>query len=276
MHAPVIITKHVGDIRDTTTVQNRSMVERRPHDGRPLDIMRVVVVRDATTMFRLMPRLTSRFIDIVVVSSSRGFVDKVVELHPHVVVVDIDSFATHAAAICRDLYQGVTCRVVGLADRLLLSEMAIVELLDAGADDVVTVSVATPVLHARLRVAARAAPRAVLDHRVLRVGDVVIDLDARSVHVAGRIVNLPPLHYELLVALASDAGTTIRTDDLMRQLWGGDTEELTTRRLRIAVSWLRKRLGSGPSRPAIDTVHRVGYRLIVTGVGARSGRPMTA
>jgi DNA-binding response OmpR family regulator len=36
------------------------------------------------------------------------------------------------------------------------------------------------------------------------------------------------------------------------------------RRVRIAVSLLRRLIGTGPGRPRIESVSRIGYRLVVT------------
>ena len=80
--------------------------------------------------------------------------------------------------------------------------------------------------------------------------------------VGGEAVRCPPVQYELLVALARNPGTAIAGEDLLRTVWGTAPGDVHPRRLRIAVSVLRGILGIGPRRPRVETVPRVGYRLV--------------
>jgi DNA-binding response OmpR family regulator len=43
---------------------------------------------------------------------------------------------------------------------------------------------------------------------------------------------------------------------------GDRISESETQALRIAISRIRKSLGTGPARPRLDTESRVGYRLV--------------
>ena len=75
-------------------------------------------------------------------------------------------------------------------------------MLDAGADDFVRASASRELLLARVRAALRrrVAPTAPLSR--LALGDVLIDLQAHALFIAGTPVKCPPLQFVLLVVLA--------------------------------------------------------------------------
>jgi DNA-binding response OmpR family regulator len=57
--------------------------------------------------------------------------------------------------------------------------------------------------------------------RQLQVGEIHVDVAARSVHVAGKVVHLSRLEFELLVKFAGDPIRVFSRDDLARCFWRG-------------------------------------------------------
>jgi DNA-binding response OmpR family regulator len=127
-----------------------------------------------------------------------------------------------------------------------------VRLLGIGADDYVTKPFGRRELGARIAAILRRAPPS----RAIRIGDIVIDLGARSVVRAGVPVSLSPKEYDLLVALAQRAGTVVTRATLLREVWGYESD-VVSRTVDLHVLELRKRLGS----ERIVTVRKVGYRM---------------
>lgn len=78
--------------------------------------------------------------------------------------------------------------------------------LELGADDYITKPFDLNVLLARIKAALRRfhlpAPKTPAEPRTLTVGDLVIDPDAHTVVVSGRLVALSPLEFKLLHTLA--------------------------------------------------------------------------
>jgi DNA-binding response OmpR family regulator len=216
---------------------------------------------DRSSISTVLEALRPEHYVVMRVRMGTGVVDEVVQLSPSLVLVDHESVGRPVARLCRDLHERVASRVVVIAHPRA-SDAEVVEMLDAGADDVVSGAARTEVVLARLRAATRSQLR-VTPRRCIALGDVQLDLDAHAVRVGGELLKLAPLQFDLFAYLAERPGTIVTTDDLMVRLWGADRSELSTRRLRIAVSWLRKALGQGPLRPKVETVHRVGYRLDV-------------
>ena len=79
--------------------------------------------------------------------------------------------------------------------------------------------------------------------------------------VAGRPVPLTRTEYELLRALAVNAGRVSAYDSLLREVWGG-RDSTNTRVLHTFVKKLRRKLGDDAAKPAyILTERGVGYRM---------------
>ncbi len=137
--------------------------------------------------------------------------------------------------------------------------------LELGADDYVTKPFEIDVLLSHIKAVLRRfhlptveAPRP----QSLVVGDLVIDPAAHTVIVAGHSVDLPPRDFDLLHALALEAGHVVALDDLLARVWGAEyTGE--TQVVYVHIRWLREKLEEDPHRPCrIVTVHGVGYKLV--------------
>ncbi|MCH7605772.1 MAG: response regulator transcription factor [Chloroflexi bacterium] len=94
--------------------------------------------------------------------------------------------------------------------------------------------------------------------KILRVGELTVDLERYDVTVAGRRVSLTYKEFQLLVLLASNPGRVYTREALLSQVWGYDylggtrTVDVHVRRLRSKVE--------GPGRSFVETIWNVGYR----------------
>jgi two-component system, OmpR family, KDP operon response regulator KdpE len=122
-----------------------------------------------------------------------------------------------------------------------------------------------PELQARVRVALRHRARlnATVEPSELELGDVRVDIAAHAVTVAGELVDVPPRLFKLLTVMGMNAGKVLTYRNLANQLWGPEHPAEVLAPLRVAVSSLRAKLGTGPLRPAIHNAPHVGYRLTV-------------
>ena len=137
--------------------------------------------------------------------------------------------------------------------------------LELGADDYVTKPFDVDVLLARIRAvlrrAALPAPQSVRP-QALQVGSLVIDQAAHTVTLAGKPVALAPREFDLLYALALEAGYVVSADELLATVWGAEYLG-EPQVVYVHIRWLREKLEEDPSQPTrIVTVRGVGYKLV--------------
>jgi DNA-binding response OmpR family regulator len=138
------------------------------------------------------------------------------------------------------------------------TEIDVVVGLDSGAVDYVTKPFRLAELAARVRThLRRLAPGA--DRLV--IGDLVIDRAARITFVDGQQVELRAKEFDLLACLAEVAGTALRREQLMTDIWDEHWFG-STKTLDVTVSSLRRKLDAAkPGAVSITTLRGVGYRL---------------
>jgi DNA-binding response OmpR family regulator len=133
--------------------------------------------------------------------------------------------------------------------------------LDAGADDFVTKPFATGELQARLRALLRSRREREAEPASIAVGDVVIDLAARTVTRQALPVKLTRKEFDVLALLARNRGKLVSHRQLLTTVWGPAHLD-DTHYLRIAIGHLRDKLGDDAADPRlIFTEPGVGYRL---------------
>jgi DNA-binding response OmpR family regulator len=135
-----------------------------------------------------------------------------------------------------------------------------------GADDVV----AQPVRYAELRVRLAAlltrASRT-LRPQLQRIGELTLDQGARTVSVAGEVVDLSIKEWDLLSVLASQPTRVFTKQELLREVWRTDWVG-TSRTLDSHACRLRGKLADAGARHIVINVWGVGYRLTDTALAA--------
>jgi DNA-binding response OmpR family regulator len=132
--------------------------------------------------------------------------------------------------------------------------------LELGADDYVAKPFSPRELLARLRaVLRRTNPEAVSER--ISAGSISIDVPAREARVAGKLVELTGIEFDILVALVRRAGRVVPRDAILS---GAGRNDVTVgeRAVDVHISHLRQKLGDDPRSPRlIKTVRGVGYVL---------------
>ncbi len=147
--------------------------------------------------------------------------------------------------------------------------------LELGADDYVTKPFDTNVLLARMKAVLRRAQRGTAGggdagSSVVTVGDLTIDPNAYVATLRGQPLDLSPREFDLLHALALEAGRVLSVDDLLARVWGAEYVG-ESQVVYVHIRWLRQKLEDEASDPTrIVTVRGKGYKLLPQGESTRA------
>ena len=96
---------------------------------------------------------------------------------------------------------------------------------------------------------------------LFEAGEIAIDRRTRRVTVAGSAVVLAGKEYQLLLKLASDPTRVFTKEELLREVWGFQSQG-RTRTLDSHASRLRRKLVETGRGPFVVNVWGVGYKLL--------------
>jgi two-component system OmpR family response regulator len=131
--------------------------------------------------------------------------------------------------------------------------------LNAGADDYLAKPFAFAELVARVNALGR-RPRRTLVETALKIGDLEIDLMARTVSRNGHIIDLQPREFRLLEYLARHPGQTVTRTMLLENVWELHFDPHTNV-VESHVSRLRGKLAIAGNKELIHTIRGAGYCL---------------
>ena len=131
--------------------------------------------------------------------------------------------------------------------------------LELGADDYLPKPFNPRELLARLKAILRRRGGIAAQGRVLRFGMLEIDPGSRTARVDGRECDMTSHQFDLLVALAENAGRTLTRDQLMDMV-KGEALEAFDRSIDVHISRIRAAIETDPKHPRrIITVRGAGY-----------------
>ncbi len=209
----------------------------------------------------LRARLTARGYSIQEASSGEEVLRTVPVLQPDVILLDIGLPGIDGIEVTRRLRPSVQTPIIILSVHAAESDK--IAALDAGADDYLTKPCDLGELLDRIRTALRQAT--LKDGDVFTAGDLVVDVNRQTVHVANEPVRLTETEYNLLKVLVLNAGKLLTQGRLAKNIWGQRSDDDAVQMLRTTVRSLRQKLDTNSSQPGhIATEPGVGFRLRVT------------
>jgi DNA-binding response OmpR family regulator len=229
------------------------------------------VINDAVTA-----RLRSEGFRVVSVFDGPAAVEAAAQQRFDAVVLDLMLPGMGGLDVCRAVQADDPVPVLMLTARA--GEADTLAGLDAGADDYLVKPFSPRELVARIRALLRRVERAEAGFAARRASTAALEVDglrvdgaARTASIDARAVPLTRTEFDLLLALALDAGSVVSRERLLVDVWGWRHDAATLRAGGAArtvdshVKALRGKIGA----TRIRTVHGVGYVLETAGENPR-------
>lgn len=180
---------------------------------------------------------------------------------PDLVLLDLNLPGMDGLDVAREIRRKSSTPILMLTARVEEADQLVG--LELGADDYIPKPFSPRLVVARVRALLRRAGSAPATIHRVQVADLEIDLDGHLVTRTGRPVELTPTEFNLLVALASQPGRTLKRSQLLDAAQGtdGSAYEGFERAIDAHIKNLRAKLEPDPHHPRyIETVFGVGYR----------------
>ena len=131
--------------------------------------------------------------------------------------------------------------------------------LDSGADDYMTKPFSPAELLAHLRALTRRQGQVVFE--TLELGDLNLNLESHDLSCGSKSINLSFKEFSIINILMANKGQTVSKDMLISKVWGVESSAVDNN-VEAYISFLRKKLKFLGSSVQIETLRKVGYRLV--------------
>jgi len=228
--------------------------------GNLSSLQKILIVDDDAELRETVSILLERegFTPIQAVDGPSGL-EKALSLRPTLMLVDLRLPGMSGIELCKEIRSNrlgtpiIVLSAVG-------DEVDKVLLLEIGADDYVVKPFGTRELLARVRAVLRRSTGEAA--RIVRFGDVEVEIDRRAITRKGKDIKVTPAEYNLLSFFLHNADRVLTRDVILNSVWGYEFYP-NTRTVDAHVVKLRQKLEQEPASPKhFVTVHGVGYRFL--------------
>jgi two-component system, OmpR family, alkaline phosphatase synthesis response regulator PhoP len=231
-----------------------------PNPLEPQRPLRILVVDDDENLRRLVAAYLEREgYEMSEAGDGEAALRELQKLGPDLVILDVMLPGLDGFEVARRIKASRDLPILMLTARG--DEADVLAGFDAGVDDYLAKPFSPKVLVARVRAILRRSGLEQEAGDTVVVGDMVIDLRAREVRVAGRPLDLTSTEFDLLRTLAGHPGWVYSREELLETVWGYSFVG-ESRVVDVHVANLRKKIGEDPADPRyLRTVRGAGYKL---------------
>lgn len=154
-------------------------------------------------------------------------------------------------------HAGVTTPILMLTAKSSISDR--IAGLDHGADDYMTKPFSPAELMAHLRALTRRQSAMIFES--IDTGDVSLKLETHDLTCGDKSIHISKREFSLAKILFANKGRIVSKETLIDKIWGPDSNA-DDNNVEAYISFLRKKLRFLESTTTIETVRRVGYRLV--------------
>ncbi len=179
------------------------------------------------------------------------------KIEPDLVLLDIMLPVMDGWQVCREIRKSSAVPIIMLTAKGETIDK--ISGLEMGADDYIVKPLDMKEVIARVHAVMRRCGTDTTSLKRLTFDNLIIDMDAYELTVAGQRVDTPPKEIELLYFLASNPNRVFTRSQLLDEVWGFDYFG-DTRTIDVHVKRLREKLENVSDAWEVATVWGVGYK----------------
>jgi DNA-binding response OmpR family regulator len=221
---------------------------------------KILVIDDEETTLELLRLLLEhKGYEVIKASRADDGLRKAYRTQPDLVLLDIMMPDMDGWEVCRRLRELSDIPIIFLT--ALGEAKDIVRGLEAGADDYIAKPYDNEELIARVRARLRRIPKNdLMEELVFDGGRFRINFLNREIYVNGELKKITPKEFNLLSALARNAGRVLTRQELVNEAWGPAYDDAIDS-LKLYIHYLRKKIEEDVNHPIyILTARGIGYR----------------
>ena len=222
----------------------------------------VLIIEDESMLAQnLAEKLRSEGFTVETAGDGEEGLDKVRELHPDLIVLDIMLPKLDGLSLCRMVRRDpATSHIPIIMLTARGTEVDKIVGLESGADDYVVKPFGLGEFLARVRAVMRRSPALANHQDEMASQDLRLSLTGRRVLKDSEEIKLSNKEFDLLAELMRNKGVVLSRDLILTKVWGYDYF-VDKRTVDVHIRWLREKIEDDPSNPRrIVTVRGVGYR----------------
>ena len=221
---------------------------------------RILVVDDEKKIVEIVKAYLERDgFKVTTAYDGRAALDSARRQHPDLIVLDLMLPEISGFDVCRALRKESDVPIIMLTARDETTDKIVG--LELGADDYVTKPFDPKELVSRIKAVLRRSQGQTAARNTLHIADLEIDVSKRLVKRDKKAIELTPIEFALLKAMAEHPGQVFTRLQLLDRVQG-EAYEGYDRTIDSHIKNLRKKLEPNPEKPRyIITVYGVGYKL---------------
>lgn len=199
--------------------------------------------------------------NVVLTKDFSQVLSEFLQLHPHLVILDIQLPYQDGYHLCRQIRQSSHVPILFLSSRS--GEVEQIFGIESGADDYITKPFQLDLLLAKMKALLR---RVYGDYRmddssrnILSIGQLQLDLGRMELSYQGEFQSLSKNEGKLLHLLMKNKGKVVLREECLEVLWD-DTRFVEDNTLTVNVTRVRKKLALWNLDQCIETKRGLGYR----------------
>ena len=174
------------------------------------------------------------------------------------VLLDVNLPDASGFDLCRAMKEKKEVPIIMLTARDMLYDK--IQGFSCGADDYIVKPFEPAEVIARIHARLKKPKQPAVTQDIIRIGDIVMNIDAYEVRKGGTLVDLKPREFQLFYFLLNNRNIVFSRDVLLQKVWNYDIAG-DTRTVDVHIKSLRKKLLDENSTFDIKTVWGVGYKL---------------